>query len=121
VFCSSWAPRVPILIAIAIPAGISLLQHTWSLVTTFELPQFNLGLIMLKRLGSGVLPTNINWQIENGGANMQLTDVEFSDELFMSFSNIFDYLIRVEMWIGFVIALALLAGAVWFRRRAADS
>lgn len=121
VFCSSWAPRVPILIAIAIPAGISLLQHTWSLVTTFELPDFNLAMIMLKRLGSGVLPTNVNWQIDNGGSNMELHDVEFSDELFMSFSNIFDYLLRPEMWIGLVIAAAFLAGAVWFRRRATDT
>lgn len=121
VFCSSWAPRVPILVAIAIPAGAALLQHTWSLLSSFSLPDFNIGMIILKRLGSGILPTNVNFNINSSGGNTDFTDIRFGDELFMSFSNSFDYLTRPEMWIGVAIALALLAAAVWFRRRATDS
>lgn len=121
VFCSSWAPRVPILVAVAVPAVIALLQHAWSLLSSFSMPELNVGLIILKRLGSGILPSNIGWRVESSGNNVDLADVEFSEGLFMSFTNSLEYLARPEMWIGIGIALALLAGAVWFRRRATDS
>lgn len=121
VFCSSWAPRVPILVAIAIPVGISIAQHAWSLISVFRMPEVNLGMMMLNRLGTGVIPTNVNWQINANGNNVDMTDVQFSEELFMSMSNIVSYLTRYEMWVGIAIALVLLAGAVWFRRRATDT
>jgi ABC-2 type transport system permease protein len=121
VFCSSWAPRVPILVAVAVPAVISLLQHAWSLLSSFTMPELNVGLIILKRLGSGILPSNIGWRVESNGNNIDLADVEFSEELFMSFSNSLEYLARPEMWVGIGIALALLAGSIWFRRRATDT
>lgn len=121
VFCSSWAPRVPILVAVAVPAGLSLLQHAWSLLSSFTLPQLNVGMIILERLGSGILPSNIGWQVNSSGENVDLSDVVFSEDLFMSFSNSLDYLMRPGMWIGIGIALVFLAGSVWFRRRATDN
>lgn len=121
VFCSSWAPRVPILVAIAIPAGAALLQHTWSLLTSFSMPDFNIGMIILKRLGSGILPTNVNFNINSSGGTTDFTDVRFGDDLFMSFGNSFEFLTRPAMWIGLAIAFVLLAAAVWFRRRATDN
>lgn len=120
-FCSSWAPRVPILIAIAIPLGASLLQHAWSLVSGFRLPEFNIGLIMLKRLATGIVPTNVNIQVDSESHRADFTDIEFSEELFMNLSTVFGHLLKTEMWIGVAIALVLLAGAVWFRRRATDN
>jgi ABC-2 type transport system permease protein len=121
VFCSSWAPRVPILVAVAVPAVIALLQHSWSLLTSFTLPGVNIGLIILKRLGSGILPSNIGLEVESSGNELDFSDVEFHEGLFMSFSNSFDYLLRPGMWVGLAIALVLLAGAIWFRRRATDT
>ncbi|NBB92960.1 MAG: hypothetical protein GVY32_07325 [Gammaproteobacteria bacterium] len=121
VFCSSWAPRVPILVAVAVPAVIALLQHAWSLLSSFSMPQLNVGMIILKRLGSGILPSNVGWQVESNGNNVDLSDVQFSEELFMSFSNSLEFLLRPGMWIGIGIALALLAGSIWFRRRATDT
>ncbi|WP_147306718.1 MULTISPECIES: hypothetical protein [unclassified Wenzhouxiangella] len=121
VFCSSWAPRVPILVAVAVPAAISLLQHAWSMLSSFSLPQFNLGRIVLERLGSGLIPSNIGWQVESRNGQVDMGDVTFSEDVFMSFSNSLDFLLRPGMWIGLLIALALLAGAVWFRRRATDT
>lgn len=121
VFCSSWAPRVPILVAIAIPAGAALLQHAWSLLSSFSMPQFNIGLIMIRRLGSGILPSNIGWEIEGNGNDIDLSDVAFSEQVFMSFSNSLDFLARPGMWIGLAIAAVLLWGSIWFRRRAADT
>lgn len=115
-FCSSWAPRLPILIAIAIPGGFAIAQHSWSLISSFSLPGFNFGLIMLKRLGASILPMSANVQFDG-----DWSDVQFSEDLFMSFANLGNYLTSLEMWIGLLIALPLLAGAVWFRRRSTDS
>lgn len=115
-FCSSWAPRLPILIAIGVPAAISFIQHAWTLATSMSLPGLNLGLILLKRLGTGVLPMNINVEIGD-----DMSDVEFNEELFMSFSALGEQLLRPEMWIGLVLAAILLSAAVWFRRRATDN
>ena len=39
----------------------------------------------------------------------------------MSYSNSLEYLARPDMWMGLAVAAVLLAGAIWFRRRAADS
>lgn len=114
-FCSSWAPRLPILIAIAIPAGFSIAQHSYSLISGFRFPEFNLGLIMLKRLGSGVVPGNITINLGDG-----LEDLQFSEDLYLSFSGVLAHLLKPQMWIGLVIAAVLLAAAIAFRRRATD-
>ncbi|MGY6630225.1 MAG: hypothetical protein ACXIUL_04370 [Wenzhouxiangella sp.] len=114
-FCSSWAPRLPILIAIGIPAVIAIVQHSWSLLSAFSLPSINLGLIMLRRLGSSMLPMSANLQLENG-----LENIQFDEDLFMRFSSLNHYLLGLDLWIGVVLALPLLFAAVWFRRRATD-
>ncbi len=114
-FCSSWAPRLPILIAIAIPAGISLAQHSYSLISGFRLPEYNIGAMMLRRLGTGVLPGNANIDFSGGVEN-----IEFNEGLFMSFGNVFSHLAKPEMWIGVLIAAVFLYAAVLFRRRATD-
>ena len=114
-FCSSWAPRLPILIAFGIPAGIALIQHSWSLATSFSLPGTNFGWMILQRLGGGVLPSNININFN------EINDVDFNQDLFMSFGNLGQTMIDPEMGIGLVIAAVLLLGAVWFRRRASDN
>ncbi|TVS12552.1 MAG: hypothetical protein EA419_04620 [Wenzhouxiangella sp.] len=114
-FCSSWAPRLPILIAVAIPAGISIAQHSYSLISGFRLPDYNVGLIMLRRLGSGVLPGNANIDFSGG-----IENIEFNEGLYMSFSGVFNHLLKPEMWLGWLIAAVLLAAAIAFRRRATD-
>jgi len=116
-FCSSWAPRLPILIAIGIPAGIALVQHSWSLLTSFSLPGINFGMVVLRRLGSGVLPGNINISFDENN----MDNLEFNEQLYMSFGNLLHFLVKPEMWIGLVIALLLIAAAIWFRRRSADN
>lgn len=120
-FCSSWAPRVPLLIAVAIPAGVAIAQHAWSLFSVFRMPELNIGLIAAKRLFTGIMPSNINWQIETDDSAADMTDIQFNEELFMSFSHVFSYLGRMEMWAGLLIAAILIAGAIWFRRRATDN
>ena len=114
-FCSSWAPRVPLLFAIAIPAALSLAQHSYSLISGLRLPEYNIGMIILRRLGSGVLPGNANIDFSDG-----LQNVEFNESLFMSFTTVFNHLLKPEMWLGWLIAAGFLYGAIWFRRRATD-
>ena len=114
-FCSSWAPRLPILIAVAIPGALALAQHSYSLISGFRLPEYNIGLIILRRLGTGALPSNA--QIDFSGG---LENIEFNESLFMSFSHVFSHLLKPELWLGVLIAAAFLYGAVWFRRRATD-
>ncbi|NKI34066.1 hypothetical protein HFP89_02650 [Wenzhouxiangella sp. XN79A] len=118
VFCSSWAPRLPILIAVLVPLMIGMLQHFWSFFSNFKLPEVNLLLIMLDRIGKGVTPASIEWEqiVTSEGANIRP-----SEELFMNFSSVTRHLFSMEMWIGVAIGLALLTGAVWFRRRATDN
>jgi len=116
ILCSAFAPRLPILIAIIVPALIGLFQHFWSFFTDFRMPDFNLMLIVLQRLGRGVVPMNIELdQIE--GSNM----ANFGAESLISFKSVSAILLSLEMWIGVAIGLAFLAAAIWFRRRATDA
>lgn len=117
-FCSSWAPRVPFLIAIAVPAAIGLLQHFWSLVTHLGLPDFNIFMIILRRLASGMLPNNITWDASNN--NFNLAEMDVDPQLFITYGSSLEYLTRTEMWIGLAIAAVFVAGAIWFRKRATD-
>ncbi len=118
VFCSSWAPRLPILIAVAVPAVIAIGQHFWSIFSNFRLPDFNLAMIMLRRLFEGVMPTSVNWQDSATGMG---TQIEPSRDMFLSLSTVIGYLGKPGMWIGIIIAVAFLAASIWFRRRATDN
>lgn len=114
--CSSFAPRLPILIAVAIPALVGIFQHFWSFFSNFRLPDFNLGLIIVQRLFRGILPMSIDVEGMQSGDPEQVT----ADAL-LSLESIARVVWSLEMWIGVAIGLALLAGAVWFRRRATDA
>lgn len=119
-FCSSWAPRLPILIAAVVPVLIGMFQHFWSLFSNFRLPEHNLLWIMFQRIGKGVTPATIEWEQITTGAGNRTTFVP-NEEVLMSFRSIASHLFSWEMWIGVAIGLGFLAGAVWFRRRATDA
>ncbi|MBS3743519.1 MAG: hypothetical protein KGY48_04100 [Wenzhouxiangellaceae bacterium] len=119
-FCSSWAPRLPILIAVLVPILIGMFQHFWSFFSNFRLPDFNLLLVILERIGRGVMPASIEWEqvvteSQDGSSFVP------SEEMLMSFKSIGNALASWEMWIGVAIGLLFLAGSVWFRRRSTDS
>jgi len=119
-FCSSWAPRLPILIAVIVPVLIGMFQHFWSFFSNFRLPDYNLLMMILERIGRGVMPSNIEWDAIVNSDNSRVEYVPSADVL-MSLSSIGRYLGSLEMWIGVAIGLVLLAGSVWFRRRATDN
>jgi len=119
-FCSSWAPRLPILIAVLVPVLIGMFQHFWSFFSNFRLPDFNLLWVIVERIGRGVMPSQIKW--EDLGDNGSGSPAVMPDaELLMSLDSVGAYLVTLEMWIGVAIGLLFLAGSVWFRRRATDS
>jgi len=114
--CSAFAPRLPILIAVMTPLLISIFQHFWSFSTNFRLPEVNLGQMILERLFVGILPLNVD------GDNIPGNDIEnFSIDALFGFSTIGRAVFSAEMWIGIVIGMAFLVGAVWFRKRATDN
>ncbi|MGB0513597.1 MAG: hypothetical protein ACPGJE_02010, partial [Wenzhouxiangellaceae bacterium] len=82
IFCSSFAPRLPILIAVMVPVLIGLFQHFWSFFSNFRLPDFNLLLIVLERLGRGIVPMSIQVDDLEGG---NFSDI--SADMIMSFSS----------------------------------
>jgi ABC-2 type transport system permease protein len=119
-FCSAWAPRLPILIAVLVPVLIGMFQHFWSFFSNFRLPDYNLLWIVLQRIGRGVMPSQVRWE---DVADTQSGELQVAPdaELLMSLESVGSYLLMPAMWIGVAIGLALLAGAVWFRRRATDA
>jgi len=119
-FCSAWAPRLPILIAVLVPVLIGMFQHFWSFFSNFRLPDYNLLWIVLQRIGRGVMPSQVRWE---DVADTQSGELQVAPdaELLMSLESVGSYLLMPAMWIGIAIGLALLAGAVWFRRRATDA
>lgn len=119
-FCSSWAPRLPILIAVLVPTLIGMFQHFWSFFSNFRLPDFNLLLVILERIGRGVMPASIEWE-QVVSESQDGSSFVPSEEMLMSFKSIGNALASREMWIGVAIGLLFLAGSVWFRRRSTDS
>jgi ABC-2 type transport system permease protein len=118
-FCSSWAPRLPILIAVLVPVLIGMFQHFWSLFSNFRLPDYNLLLVVLERIGRGVMPSTVEWeQLDTDGINAGYVP---DANVLMSMKSVGSYLLTWELWLGVALGLVLLAGAVWFRRRATDS
>ncbi|MEM7054379.1 MAG: hypothetical protein AAF446_07495 [Pseudomonadota bacterium] len=117
-FCSSWAPRLPILIAVLVPVLIGIFQQFWSFFSDFRFSTENLMLTILERIGRGVVPANIEWeQITQGGDTMTRP----GEDMFMSFGSVWQSLISLDMWVGIVIGAIFIAGSIWFRKRATDS
>lgn len=120
-FCSSWAPRLPILIATGVPVLIGLLQSFYSTVTSFSMSGWNLWMVIVRRLGEASLPMSINIDMDdmNDMENFNIESQQGFD--FLSFAALGRRMIDPDMLLGILVALAFIAGAIWFRRRATDN
>lgn len=108
-FCSSWAPRSPLFLSIAVMAIISLAISGWRFLNFGQLTGFEpLGWAM-RRFGDSPLPLSFKMGIESPseimghGASLMALVEAFASPM---------------MWLGWLIALPLLWGAVVMRRRA---
>ena len=120
-FVSSWAPRLPILIAVAVPLVLSFIQNYISFRQNFSLPDVNLATLIGERIGSGILPFALAFE---GG----IEDMEgmFDEErpfggYTLSLSGLVARLASMEMAVGLVVGAIFIFGAILFRRRAGDT
>ena len=108
-FCSSWAPRSPLFVGIAVLAIISLAISGWRFLNFGELTGFEPLGWAARRFGDSPLPLSFKLGIESPsevvGHGAGITQLA---ETFVS----------PTMWLGWLIALPLLWGAVVMRRRA---
>ncbi|GAB4113628.1 MAG: ABC transporter permease [Wenzhouxiangellaceae bacterium] len=113
---SAFAPRLPWMIALAIPGLIGLFQNYFSLLDRFKLADHNLWIIFIQRFGEGVLPMSFSF------------DGDINDEVILSgvldafsLGNNLARLGRLDLWLGVLVGLALLYAAIRIRARATDS
>lgn len=117
-FCSSWAPRLPILIAVGVPVLIGLMQSFYSTVTSFSMGAWNLWMMIVRRLAEASVPMSMEFSAED----MESFDFDTGTDFdFLSFAALGKRLVDMDMLAGIVIGAVFIAGAVWFRRRATDN
>ncbi len=109
-FCSAFAPRLPWLIALAVPGLIGLFQSYLSLTDNLRLSETNVWLLFWERAFKGILPMDIHFEeaFDEG-----LQGVYTVGEMLSRFT-------QLDMWVGIVIGVAFLYGAVYLRSRATD-
>ncbi len=114
-FCSAFAPRLPWLIAIAIPGLIGLFQSYLNLSDNLKLSGYNIWILLLERVGRGILPIAVEFDGDN-------FDEAFAGSMEGAFTigEALSRLGRVDMWVGMVIGLVFLFGAIYLRSRATD-
>jgi ABC-2 type transport system permease protein len=113
---SAFAPRLPWMIALAIPGLIGLFQNYFSLLDRFKLADNNLWIVFVQRFGEGVLPMNLSF------------DGDLSDEVILggimdafTFSSNLARMGRLDLWVGVAVGLVLLYAAIRIRARATDN
>lgn len=115
IFCSAFAPRVPWLIAIAIPGLLGLFQSYLNLSDNLKISEYNIWILLLERLGKGILPISVH----SDGNNFEDAFVGSIDSAF-TIGEALSRFGRLDMWVGIIIGLAFLYGAVYLRSRATD-
>ena len=108
-FCSSWAPRSPLMVAIAVMALLSLMVNLWNTFQSMNFAGFQPLSWVIQRANESPLPLSFQLSLDPGeriaGEVAQL-------------SELLGYLVSPSMWLGILIALPLLLGALYMRTRA---
>ncbi len=114
---SSWARSRPFLWALLVPAALSLME-VWFHATASLKIGHTLGDLLLSRLSTGFAP--LSWKVEEGDETMMIGN---TDDAGMSteWSYIIERLWSADMWLGVIVGIAFIAGAIWIRRYRDDS
>lgn len=113
--CSAWARSKPFLWAVALPVASGLIISWFGIMGFFNLSTLWFWQNIVQRGLFSVFPTG-------GTFGLSKADIDGGHVLdFMNLSNTYQLLASPNLWIGAVVGLALLAGAVWFRRWRDDS
>lgn len=117
VLCSAWARSKPFLWAVALPIVTGVLISWFGLMGLFNLPGGWFWTNVVRRLLLSVFPGSST--IFGGQA---FIDTGSDNKLgFMDLGQTYHLLTSPDLWIGVVFGLALIAGAIWFRRWRDDS
>ncbi len=118
--CSAWARNKPFLWAVALPVASGLIISWFGIMGLFDLPMTWFWKNIVQRglfstfPGTGSLFGMDGTSIaHNVAGNPNLG--------FMDLGSTYQLLASANLWIGVVIGLGLLAGAIWFRRWRDDS
>ena len=115
--CSAWARSKPFLWAVALPVASGLLVSWFGIMGLFDLPTTWFWKNIVQRGLLSVFPGT--GSVFGHQGNITVTGNPGTD--FMDLSNTYQLLASANLWIGVVVGLGLLAGAVWFRRWRDDS
>jgi len=116
---SAFAPRIPLLFAVLPPVAFAILQIWIDFLRTFTLDSSLFGVI-----GEWVAnsPAILTAQVQDGRGTLALGAPVTADfDHAVTLANILDRLFSLHMLIGLAVAAVFLGGALWLRRRAAES
>lgn len=116
---SAFAPRIPLLFAVLPPVAFAILQIWIDFLRTFTLDSSLFGVI-----GEWVAnsPAILTAEVRDGRGTLALGAPVTADfDHAVTLANILDRLFSLHMLIGLVVAAVFLGGALWLRRRAAES
>ena len=117
--CSAWARSKPFLWAVALPVVTGVLVSWFGIMGLFNLPTGWFWANVVQRLllsvfpGASILAGAHGINVGQGGTGPRLN--------FMDLSQTYQLLGAPDVWIGVVVGVALIAGAIWFRRWRDDS
>ena len=114
---SSWARSRPFLWALLVPAALSLLE-VWFHATASLKVGHQLGDLLLSRLSTGIAP--LSWKMTDGDEVVMIGSTN-DPGLSTEWSVIMERLYTLDMWVGVVVGIAFIAGAIWIRRYRDDS
>lgn len=117
--CSAWARNKPFLWAVALPVATGLLVSWFGIMGLFNLPTTWFWKNIVQRGLLSVFPGSGSVFGHNGNIAHSVAGNPGMD--FMDLGNTYQLLASANLWIGVVIGLGLLAGAIWFRRWRDDS
>ncbi|TAL71531.1 MAG: hypothetical protein EPN56_06950 [Rhodanobacter sp.] len=109
--CSAWARSKPFLWAVALPVAVGIVLGWFNLLGTITLQNSWYWREVLLRILFSVFPGGWYAKIPHVGGNNPA-------ELLSSVGVMHSYAVlgSVNLWVGVATAIAMLAGAIWFRR-----
>ena len=117
--CSAWARSKPFLWAVALPVVTGVLVSWFGIMGLFNLPTGWFWANVVQRLLLSVFP---GASIIAGAHGLDVGHAGTDPRLdFMDLSQTYRLLGAPDVWIGAAVGMALIAGAIWFRRWRDDS
>lgn len=114
---SAWARSKPFLWALLVPAVLAVLELWYHATASLKIG-YSLGNLLLSRVTTGFSP--ISWEMSEGDDTMVVGNAG-GEGLSTEWAVIIERLWTVDMWVGVIVGVAFIAGAIWIRRYRDDS